>query len=46
MIRGFRRVPPLRGPFLIWDDALGILSQPPLPDTLAIHEAVREKTAQ
>ena len=28
------------------DDALGILSWPPLPDPLAVYEAVREKTAQ
>jgi hypothetical protein len=27
------------------DDALGILSWPPVPDPLAVYEAVREKTA-
>ena len=26
------------------DDALGILSWPPLPDPLAVYEAVRERT--
>ena len=28
------------------DDALGSLSWPPVPDPLAVYEAVREKTAQ